>query len=553
LGDHVRAIANQMGDKETKRSFVVNGLKDLANQTQGDLIRFLESERAERQVGTIRSLWIQNVVGATVTPSVAAAVAARDDVEYLSYNRRVPIEDIYPFEIPDGAGPGNDSIECGVALMGADRVWNELGFTGAGVVIGHIDSGVCPTHPDIQNQIWTNVDEIPGNGLDDDNNGYIDDTWGWNFEFNNNNPDDSFGHGSHTAGTIAGDGTQGSQSGMAPDSEIMELRISGSFSMEQLVWDATQYAVDNGADLISASIGWPHFANPDRATWRAVCENAIAAGVVVIYAAGNEGCSTNFDNVRTPGDVPDVITVGATDCNDLKASFSSCGPVEWEFIPPYNDWPFPPGKIKPTIAAPGVNTVSHNRCSGYTTFSGTSMATPHVAGAVALMLEANPKLDHFSVKQILMDTSVDLGTSGRDNQFGAGRVDAYESVLAAGGITPSCMNLTVSDLFAGQTADFKVTKNTVRGDTVAIVWGLGGNETIIDNFAGYCATFGFDVPLDNAAKRIVAQGLVDQNGEFNAQRKIPAGTSGLNVLFQAAKRDTCPDECMSDIIEKVVQ
>lgn len=159
----------------------------------------------------------------------------------------------------------------------------------------------------------------------------------------------------------------------------------------------------------------------------------MAAGLAVLYAAGNEGTGTPPpDQVRTPGDVPDVITVGAVDCNDNLAGFSSKGPVTWQNIPPYNDWPFPPGKLKPTISGPGVNTLSTRRdCSTYHNLSGTSMATPHVAGAVALMLEANPDLDHFQIKQILKDTSVDLGVSGPDNSFGAGRVDAYEAVLAA--------------------------------------------------------------------------------------------------------------------------
>jgi hypothetical protein len=193
-----------------------------------------------------------------------------------------------------------------------------------------------------------------------------------------------------------------------------------------------EYAADNGAQVITVSSGWPHSQNPDRRTWREVCEATIAAGVVVIYAAGNEGGGNPPDNVRTPGDVPAVITVGATDCNDVIAGFSSRGPVTWQNVDPWRDWPYPPGLIKPTISAPGVNTLStSNNCSGYVSLSGTSMATPHVSGAVALMLEANPTLDHDQVKQILMDTAVDLGPEGMDNDFGAGRVDAYEAVQMA--------------------------------------------------------------------------------------------------------------------------
>jgi subtilisin family serine protease len=338
---------------------------------------------------------------------------------------------------------------------------------------------------------------------------------------------------------------------MAPDAQIMTCKFWNSFSGEQTVWDGMQYGVDNGADLLTASLGWPHSVNPDRVTWRNVCENSIAAGVVVIYAAGNEGCFSPPDNVRTPGDVPDVLTIGATDCNDNIASFSSCGPITWEGINPFDDCPYPPGCIKPDVSAPGVNTTSHSFCNGYSQLSGTSMATPHVAGAVALMLQANPNLDHFDVKNILESTAIDLGQSGKDNTYGSGRVDAYQAVLAAGGNPPACMKLEVDQLVAGQTSNFKVTKNIVRGDTVAIVWGTGGNPETVNAY-GYCATFEFDLP-GNPQSRVIAQGFVDQNEEFNASKLVPGGVSGMHVLIQAAKRGTCPDECMSNVLDETVQ
>jgi hypothetical protein len=108
--------------------------------------------------------------------------------------------------------------------------------------------------------------------------------------------------------------------------------------------------------------------------------------------------------------------------------------VTWENVSPYNDHPYPPGLVKPDVSAPGVSTVSHNVCSGYSTKSGTSMATPHVAGAVALMVSANPGLTHDEIKQVLEDTSVDLGAAGKDNIYGSGRVDAYLAVDAVFGL-----------------------------------------------------------------------------------------------------------------------
>lgn len=549
----IRGIRRPGVTKTERRKFVTTLLKNAANRSQGPILQMLNGSATLGKVDSIRPLWIYNVVGFQATPKVIFDIAARDDVDYVHYDPPRAEEVLTRFDADDGGGGASAGIECGVDLMDADRVWNELGITGKDIVVCVIDTGVCITHPDIKNQIWFNPGEIANNGKDDDGNGFIDDINGWNFENNNNNINDTFGHGSHVSGTVAGDGTQGTQAGMAPDAQIMMARFWNSFSGEQTVWDGMQYALDNGADISTASLGWPHSTNPDRVTWRNVCENTIMGGVVVLYAAGNEGCGNPPDNVRTPGDVPDVITIGATDCNDNKASFTSCGPVTWENIPPFNDCQNPPGCIKPTVSAPGVSTISHNFCNGYTSLSGTSMATPHVAGAVALMLEANPALDHFDVKAILEGTAIDLGTSGKDNTYGSGRVDAYTAVLAAGGINPPCMNLKVANLVAGQTATFTVSKNLIRGETVAIVWGTGGNPSSFKNFAGYCATFGFNVPNNGASSRVVAQGFVDANGEFIAQKNVPGNLSGMSIMFQAAKKGTCPDECMSDLIDTVIQ
>ncbi len=544
-----------IGDGKTKvvrRDRITQSLKAIAMDAQAGLLDQLRLEEANGEAVNVRPIWLHNVVGVQATRDAIFRIANRQDIAYINYNRPIPSEDLFP-AIPGDGGPGIEELECGTDLMGADEVWADFGFTGQGVVVGHIDSGVCSTHPDIVNQLWSNPGEIANNGQDDDGNGFVDDTWGWAFDINSNQPEDFVGHGSHTAGTVAGDGTQGTESGVAPNAEIMVLRVSGSLSQEHLVWEAMQYAVDNGADLITCSMGWAHDWGPDRATWRSLSENAMAAGVVTLFAGGNEGCGTTFDNIRTPGDVPDMITVGATNCNDRKAGFSSCGPVEWEFVSGYNDFPYPPGKMKPTISAPGDGTKSHKWCSGYTNMSGTSMATPHAAGAVALMLEANPALDHFDIKQMLKDTSVDLGSVGHDNEYGAGRVDAYAAVLAATGVSPSCLDLQVENLVAGQTATFTVSKNVVRGEKVAVVWGLGGSGTTFNNVAGYCAEFGFDLPAGNPSGRVIDQGYVGIDETFVTQRSVPSGVAGMTILFQAAKHGTCPDVCMSHVIDMVVQ
>lgn len=445
------------------RPAVLALLRETARASQGPLLTRLRALNAEGRVERIRPLWIGNVVGVDATPAIVREIAARPEVAWINYNPKVDVFLKPPREVEEtgvgGAAPdatGNDALECGVDLMNADRVWNELGLTGEGAVVAVIDSGVCWTHPDIVNQVWVNpgedrdgdgavMDADDQNGVDDDGNGFVDDLVGWNFEFGTNTPNDDNSHGSHCAGTVAGDGTGGTQTGMAPDAKVMILRIGLTFADEVDVWNAMQYAADNGADAISMSLGWPHNQNPDRATWRTNAENTIDAGTAMVVAAGNEGQGAEPDNVRTPGDVPRVITVGAVDCSDFAASFSSRGPVTWEDVPAFGDHAYPPGLVKPDIAGPGVDTISSNVCSGYSTKSGTSMATPHVAGAVALMVSGNPGLEHDEIKQVLMDTAVDLGEPGMDNTFGRGRVDIFAAVDRVFGLSLENIDVIDSD------------------------------------------------------------------------------------------------------------
>ncbi len=416
--------------KPLRRAAVTALLQDTAASTQGELVAFLREEQQAGNVqGRIGQLWISNVVSVQARSSTILELAARADVG--SVHLDLPRGEEVLVGRASATQGGADAPTCGLSLIQAPQTWNQLGVTGKGVVVGVIDTGLCATHPDIAGQRWCNPDELPANGIDDDGNGYIDDRFGWNFESNNPDTNDANSHGSHTSGTVAGDGANGTQCGVAPDARIMTLKFWNSFSGEQSVWDSMQYGVANGADVLTASIGWPHSFSPNRAVWRQVCDNAVAAGVIVVYAAGNEGCGPGIDNVRTPGDVPSVITAGAVDCNSSLAGFSSCGPVSWTGVAPYNDFPFPPGLTKPDVAAPGVSTTSHQLCNGYVDFSGTSMSTPHIAGVAALLLEANPNLDQAGVKALLESTAVDLGATGKDNQYGAGLVQARTAVLAA--------------------------------------------------------------------------------------------------------------------------
>jgi len=445
----IRALVAAHPDKRERRAAIAERLKRDARLGQAPILAWLDGERDA--VRNVRPLWLTSVIGVEATPALVRRLASVQGIAEIRHNpkRDVFLERPAPSALAPDPGTtdlgtldaGIAEIECGVDQLRAPQVWNELGFSGTGAVVAVIDSGVCWSHPDIVNQVWVNpgedldhdgvvMDADDQNGVDDDGNGFVDDLIGWNFEFGTNQPGDDNSHGSHCAGSVAGDGASGTQAGMAPDAGIMVLRVGLSTSDEVDVWNAMQYAAENGADAITMSLGWQHSWNPARATWRANCENTIDMGTAMVIAAGNEGSGNEPDNVRTPGDVPRVISVAAIDCSSAIASFSSRGPVTWQDVPEYGDHPYPPGLIKPDVSGPGVNTKSHNVCGGYSFKSGTSMATPHVAGAVALMIGANPSITHDEIKQALMDTAVDLGDPGKDNVYGMGRVDAYEAVRA---------------------------------------------------------------------------------------------------------------------------
>jgi serine protease AprX len=434
------------------RSAVISTLKTTFSVAAAPIMAALDAQ-GDAIGRRPRVLWINGTIATSMTPAAVRRLAMRSDLAEIRLDRQAGME-LFPVLDFDNESSGSvtAATECGVDLMNAPAVWSTHGITGAGVVVGVIDTGACIGHPDLSNQIWNNPGEIAGNGIDDDGNGYIDDITGWNFRDDTSDHSDEWGHGTHVSGSVLGDGAQGTATGVAPDAELMTLKFWNNFSGESVVWEAIQYGADNGADVISGSFGWPHSWTTNRDLHRQACESAIAAGVTCIFASGNEGSGSPPDNVRTPGDVPDVITVGAVDCSDNLAGFSSTGPVTWESIAPWFDHPYPPGLIKPDVAGPGVDTEStHNSCSGYTTMSGTSMATPHVAGAAALVIQANSSLTPAEVKAALMNTAVDLGVAGIDNEYGAGRVDALaavESVLAppCGGDVNGDGSIDVADI-----------------------------------------------------------------------------------------------------------
>jgi subtilisin family serine protease len=461
---------------DVRRDYVATELKNKADETQAELREFLSNAESEGTVADVRYLWINNTVSMEAKPALIQELSLRDDIETLHYSpERMVLCGNEP--VIDGR-----ALAWGVEQIGADEAW-DAGYNGDGAIVAVLDTGCDYLHTDLVNVMWHNDDDFEG-GDDDDGNGYVDDYYGWNFYDNTKNVrGGSGGHGSHCAGTVAGDGSAGTQTGVAPGAKIMAVQVlsnSGSGS-ESDVWEGMQYALDEGAHAISMSLGWRHIWNPDRPTWRETCENLIAGGMVLVIAAGNERqYDTPPDAVRTPGDVPSVITIGATDSSDNYASFSSPGPVTWQSVDPYNDFPYPPGLIKPDVSAPGVNIVSvRGIAGGYTTMSGTSMATPHTAGLAALILDAVPGMTNYEVRWCMSVSALDRGDPGKDNDYGHGRIQSLPAINKAldGGPfpddDPDGARLSEDDTYTPAPLAVRCTPNPVSDGSATVNFEVG--------------------------------------------------------------------------------
>ncbi len=455
-------------ERNAARQALGKAMRDHARRTQRPLVDQLKKLEAQGLVKNVRPLWISNVVAAEATRGAIEQIARLGGIDYIKQ---------------DVKRPALQAPAWGVTQIHADSVWASPGLTGTGVVVAVIDTGMDPTHPDLVKRLWINPGEDNGdgqftaadnNGVDDDGNGYVDDVVGWDLASGDNQPTDWNGHGTHVAGTIAGDGTGGTATGVAPGARLMVLAYSASLTAGQAeAWEGMQYALQNGADIVSFSSGWKDAWSPDYKTWRDNSNVLADAGVLFVVAAGNDGPHVPAPgDVLTPARVPRVLAVGATDNADTIAAFSGQGPTSWQGVAGYNDYIYPPGLLKPDVSAPGVSVTSTANGGGYVngpTWSGTSMATPHVSGVAALLLQQDPALLPHELMYLIRETAVDLGAAGPDNAYGYGRVDALAAVNHKYAKTPA-YDLSVTGTNAvWTTADIWVDNNDdgVPDDPVA--------------------------------------------------------------------------------------
>src|SRR5215204_6115845 len=364
---------------------------------------------------------------------------ASPDVEYAE-----PDFKLYPSAIPNDPafdrlwGPNNTGQSTGGqagtldADIDAPEAWN-VSTGSLATVVGVIDEGMDINHPDLRDNIWRNPGEVPGDGVDNDNNGYVDDVNGYDFANDDASvydPDPITGrgdeHGTHVAGTIAATGDNGvGVAGVNWDAQVAALKFlgpEGGYTSDAV--EALNYAVREKIPISNNSWGGGGYSQ----SLRDAIARADAAGHLFVAAAGNGGADgVGDDNDATPNypscyDVPNVISVAATDNRDALASFSNYG------------------NITVDLAAPGVDILSTLPGNRYGYYSGTSMATPHVSGVAALIKSQKPTADDAQIKaQILQFTDPKANLTNKTTSDG--RVNALRALTQSADTTDP----TISD------------------------------------------------------------------------------------------------------------
>ncbi len=272
------------------------------------------------------------------------------------------------------------------------------------IIVGIIDTGCLITHEDLQALIWVNDD--PPNGIDDDGNGFIDDTHGWNFANNNNNIDDVFGHGTQVSGISSAVIDNGVGVAGIANLTIMTSKWWHMTGSDFTVSESVFYAVDNGAHVLNLSVGsiFPLPMTEDAVNF------AYNSGVTLVAPAGNFGTS----QPGYPAAYPNVMAVAAVTIDDTLASFSNWGP-----------------HLDVGAPSPGILAPSNQGVSSYTpNFGGTSAASPHVAGLAGLVLSVDPTLTPDEVRTFINENADDLGAPGFDDFFGNGRINSDATIAA---------------------------------------------------------------------------------------------------------------------------
>lgn len=385
----------------------------------------VQNERIQRTLETMEQIRPEEAAGALWASTSMAMDLTVDDLRSLP--EEIPeIAEIYPnrilrlppvaevHNVPEPVRE-NRASSWGVHKIGALAAWGAYGARGEDIKVGILDTGVDAAHPDLDGKVvsWAEFDaggrEVVGS-----------------------QPYDDQGHGTHVAGTVAGRNTSGQWIGVAPDAQLCCAKVLGPRGgTDAAIQAGMSWALDQGVDVISMSLGAiPDFGPEMPAGYTTAIVSCLQRGVPVVIAIGNEGSQTT----GSPGSDIFALAVGATDTFDRGAGFSGGRTqiiYESEYFAP-EDLPLP--YSKPEVSAPGVAVVSSMPGGEWAALNGTSMATPHVAGAIALLLSATsirnvrPEERAFLISDLLVGSVEEVGESGQDHRYGFGRIDVLRAI-----------------------------------------------------------------------------------------------------------------------------
>lgn len=452
----------------------------------------------------LKSVHLLNVKEGTDLETMASEYEQLDVVEYAHPDYQVklydlPNDSLFPYqcnlvntgqpnpEVVRIPGCNNDTLAFVEGTPDADISWAEVYESPpdntSTVVVAIIDTGVDWDHPELLGMMWNNPGETPDNGVDDDHNGYVDDTIGWDFSGNDedvlpiwedNDPTDHHGHGTHCAGIVAAVTNNAiGVAGIVPDARIMALKFHPLMTLSMAA-QAIVYAADNGADVINMSwgLGWP----------MPIVEEALAyaqsRGVVLIAAAGNDGAEV----INYPASYPQTVAVAATNSDDHVTSFST-----------YNEFinVAAPGRSILSLRAYGTDMYAthcepdvHIIEQDYYLASGTSMSSPHVVAVAAYLRAASPGLTPDKTQEIIENGADDIvdpygqgeNYPGWDMYSGHGRVNLWNALTAAPSVRAMIEAPSDIEVVSG-TVDIT---GTADGDDFVLYtldYGPGGNPS----------------------------------------------------------------------------
>jgi subtilisin family serine protease len=408
-----------MGPREPQQ-LKAQALERLQPLVQNDRVhRTLETREEGTPEEAAQDLWASTSLALDVTVddlrSLPEEVAGIQEIYPNRILRLPPLAEVH--NIPESVRE-NRASSWGVSKIGALAAWGAYGARGEDAKVGILDTGVDASHPDLDGKVeaWAEFDaqgsEVAGS-----------------------QPYDDQGHGTHVAGTVAGGNSSGQWIGVAPEAKLCCAKVLGpQGGTDAAVQAGMAWALDQGVDVISMSLGGiPDFGPEMPVGYTTAIISCLQRGIPVVIAIGNEGAQTT----GSPGNDIFAIAVGATDYVDRGAGFSG-GRTQIiyrsEYLAP-QDLPLP--YSKPELSAPGVAVVSSMPGGGWTALNGTSMATPHVAGAIALLLSATslrniePTERAFLISDLLVGSVEELGESGQDHRYGFGRIDVLRTISFA--------------------------------------------------------------------------------------------------------------------------